>query len=786
MVVALRVVLPLQFDVVTHAREVDGRRGGVLVGVRHAAERREVDAVVRRGVERAGARVARAIFGGDVVLRAGRRRDRLRRAEDEAGIVGDGRLDRRAVRGRQFVLAVPVGMDVVLGVEAARDVVALSVVAVARRVEVGEVRAFRGEHPALDRVPHQRVERDDLCVLGGVVRLVQHRARDELRVRLLVQDLPDKVGPHGIQLRRRRAVGVEVVRAEHGEDEIDVAALVEHILDRIHRAGAVLGYQPLGADSRVPHPFLRHTDHVDNIIALDLPESLGNRLVPGGGEVLHERDAPVAVRAVVALRDGVARAEEVNALLRRGVVEVEPEASAAAFKVLRPHFHVRAVGAGCVEDGGERGGVHVQGTALPVHQEEAPLRRRGVVRRQRELRAGREHGRLDERQAELHGIVREPPRRAHVDTGDVEAAHLREGRRAVEHEDRRHGHAVAGGIGERLRYALGEADQGVRDKRRKRRRAIFRPVAGRCERGVRRARPHGGCEIGARGRGHVRVLHPTLDADEGIRRAGDVAEVRVVELADACPVERLRGYPVVAVNGERAHAKVARGCGADAPASVGEDDFRRREHRGIGEPAHDLKASVAVGAGGFQVVVEAVCVRPGFSDDVAGYCVRAGVVDGVELNVAINRVVIRRHLPNAAEVAPHMELLHRLLLALSVRDGERHVVERGAGGVHVDPHGLQCTRVLAHQLDVVAGLRDVRCLHGGRVGVRNTRCVLNIVLLMGGLQHAGSDESVEVRGGHVVRGAKNDRRTHPAGRRVLAVRRRERHQLRLQHGGSRR
>ena len=473
--------------------------------------------------------------------------------------------------------------------------------------------------------------------------------------------------------------------------------------------------------------------------------------------------------------------------MRGRVVQVEPEASAAARKILRPHLHVRAVRTGCIEERGECGVLHVKRAPVPVHQEEASLRRRGVLGRQRELRAGREHGRLDERQAELHGIVREPPRRAHVEAGYVKTAHLRERRRAVEHEDRRHDDPVAVGIGERLRHALGQQDPAVGDEAGKRRRAaVLRPVAGRRERGTRRAGPDGVREVGARGRGRVRVLHPELNADEGVGGRGDIALIGIVRLAHECPVNPLApAAAMVTEVGERSHAEVAvAGIVGVAPAAVAEQNLSSGKRRRVGELAYDLEASVAVGAAGVQVVVEAVRILPRIGNDVAIRRIRAGDVAGAELDVAIHRVVGGRHLLNAAEVAPHVELRHRLLLALRIRDGKRHVVERGTGRVHVDPHRLQCARVLAHEFDVVARLGDVICLHGGSACVRNLRCVLAVALRGGRLQHAGADESVEVRGRHVVRGAERHRRTHPAGRRVLSVRGRERHQLRLQYGGS--
>ena len=584
-----RGVPALQLDVVADAGDVRRGRRVVHEGVRHVAERRKAGAAVRRDVEHAGARHAREVLGGDVVLAAAcRLGDGLLRAELESGIVRDRAEDGGAVDVRHLVLARPVGMEVRLGEEAADDVVAARVVAVARRVEVREVRALRGERRARDGVADRRVERNHLRVLRLAVRDVHHRARDELHVRLLVQRLPHEVRPHGEQLLGGRAVGVDVVRADLGEDEIDVARAVEHGLDRVDRAAAVLRDEALPADAGVPHPLVGHHRAAD-VGAVDVPVALRDGRVPGGGELLHEARAPVAVGRVAALRDGVARAEDVDALLRRGVVEVEPEASAARLEVLGPHLHVRTLRARRVEDRVERGGVHVERAVVPRHQQEAPLRVRRVLGRERDLRARGERGRRDEPEGELRGIVDELAGGAHVKRGEVEAAHLRERGRAVHHERRgSEAHGVVADVREGRTGVLRKDERRVCERRR--RRVALGPVPGRREARVRRARPCVIGEVGAGG-GIVVVLHPEVDAHEGVGVGGDVARVPVVH---ARPVEiPVRGVAVVAVVGEGSHADRAVVGGRGTPAVVGEEDLARGEGVRIRELAHQLEAAVS-------------------------------------------------------------------------------------------------------------------------------------------------------------------------------------------------
>ena len=584
-----RGVPALQLDVVADAGDVRRGRRVVHDGVRHVAERREAGAAVRRDVKHAGARHARAVLGGDVVLAAARRLgDGLLRAELESGIVRDRAEDGGAVDVRHLVLARPVGMEVRLAEEAADDVVAARVVAVARRVEVREVGALQREHGARDGVADRRVERNHLFVLRRRVGDVHDRARDELHVRLPVQRLPHEVRPHGEQLLGGGAVGVDVVRADLGEDEIDVARAVEHRLDRVDRSAAALRYEALPADAGVPHPFLGHHRAAD-VGAVDLPVALRDGRVPGGGELLHEARAPVAVGRVAALRDGVARAEDVDALLRRGVVEVEPEASAARREVLGPNLHVRAVRAGRVEDRVERRGVHVERAGVPRHQEEASLRVRRVLGRERDLRAGSERGRGDEAEGELRGIVHDLARRAHVKRGEVEAADIRERRRAV-HQERRGGeaHGVVAHVREGLASVLRENERRVRKRRR--RRVVLGPVPGRCEGRVRSARPRVVGEVGAGG-GVVVVLHPEVDAHEGIGVGGQVERIPIVR---ARPVEiPVRGVAVVAVVGEGTHADRAVVGGRGTPTGVGEENLACGEGVRIRELAHQLEAAVS-------------------------------------------------------------------------------------------------------------------------------------------------------------------------------------------------
>ena len=239
----------------------------------------------------------------------------------------------------------------------------------------------------------------------------------------------------------------------------------------------------------------------------------------------------------------------------------------------------------------------------------------------------------------------------------------------------------------------------------------------------------------------------------------------------------------VAEVGQRAHADCARIGGRVAPAVVGEEDFARQHAVHFSILPHQLEASVALRPGRVKRVVEAAdAAGPRFREDVSRP-IPAAVVHGVELDVSLDGIVVRRDLLHAAEVAPHVELRHGLLLALRVRDGERHVRPRGAGRVHVDPQRLEGARVLAHELDVVAHLRDARLLHGRRVGVGYGVEVLRVAERGRRLDGTHAREAREVRGGHVVRRVEDDRRGRPRGRRVLARRRRERHQLRLDRGG---
>ena len=400
-------------------------------------------------------------------------------------------------------------MEVGRALEAAGDVRAVLVVAVARRVEVGEVHALRREHAALDRLAHHRVVGDDLRVLRGVGD-VNNRARDELRRRLLRDYLHHEVAPHGEERTGRLGVAVDVVRAELDEDEVHVARLVEEVLDGVDRAAAAVRDEALPADAGVADPLVGHRRAAD-VGALVVTVSLRDRLVARRRELLHEARAPVAVPAAV--RDGVAYGEDVHARLRRAVVEIEPQA-AALREVLGPNLRVVAARARRVEHRRQRRIVHVQRAVVPRHQQEASLRVRGVLRVKRDLRARRERGRREKAEGELRRVVGEPTRRAHVERGEVEAAHVVERRRAV--------HQKAGGA-ERNRVVADVREGGGRALRHEdrrigeacRRRPVLLPVADGVKRRIRRARPDVVRDDGAVGRGAV-VLHPELDLDGGV------------------------------------------------------------------------------------------------------------------------------------------------------------------------------------------------------------------------------------------------------------------------------
>ena len=379
----------------------------------------------------------------------------------------------------------------------------------------------------------------------------------------------------------------------------------------------------------------------------------------------------------------------------------------AAPKVLRPHLRVVAVRARRGEHGGQRGLVHVERSGVPRHQQEAALRVLRVLGRERDLRAGRERGRREKAEGELRRIVGEPARRAHVERGEVEAAHVVERRRAV--------HQKAGG-GERNRVPTDVRERGGRALRHedrrigeaRRRRPVLLPVADGVERRIRRARPDVVRDDGAVGRGTV-VLQPELDLDGGVGRSGNVRRVAGFRTVNKRPVERLATFNRRGV-GERPHADGAIAGGRVAPGVVGEEDFAGQHAVRFSELPHQLEAAVAGRAGRRERVVEAESIAPRFCDHVVAGAVGAAVVDGVELDVALHRVVVRGDLPDAAEVAPHVELRDGLLLALGVGDGQRHVRPRGTGRVHIDPQRLEGARVLAHNARETATRQRVQRL----------------------------------------------------------------------------
>ena len=781
--VALRVVPALQLDVVAHAGEVRDRRLRVFDGVRHETARREVDARVGGDVQHAGAGESGAVFRRHVVLRAARgRQPRFGGVQLKAGVVGDCAEDGGAVDVRHLVLARPVGVEVRRGVEAADDVVPLRIVAIAGRVEVGEIRALRREQASLDGVPDHRVEGDHLRVLRRGVGDIDHRAGDELHVRLLVQRLPHEVRP-GVVGRLGVASVVDVVRAEFHQHEIDVARLIQRRLDGIDGAAAAAGDDPLPADAGVVDPLVGHRRAAD-VMAVDGPEALRHRGVAGGGELLHQPRAPVAVGGVVALRDRVAHAQHVHPLFRRGVVEVEPEAAASGLQVLRPHLDVRAAGAGRVEDRGEVRVRHLQRAVVPRHQEEAPVRVRGVVGRERDLRAGGERGRRDEAEGELRRVVHEFAGGAHVEPGEVDAAHFREGRRAVRHEGRgREADGVVADVGECRIRVLRDEDRAARE--RGRRALARRPVAGRGERGVGRAGPHGVRQVGADGR--VVVLHPEVDADVRVGGGADVPQVRSLGVVDERPVQRpvrIVADADLRVVRERPHADRAGAGGGLPPVVVGEEDLARGEGVRVGELAHQLEAGVV--AGGVERVIEADRILPGFRDGIrGGRAAAVGVVERVEFDVPFDRVIVRGDGRNAAEVAPHVEFRDRLVLRLVGRDRERDVGPGRAGRVHVNPQRLQRAGVLPDQLDVVGDLRDAGLLHRRRVAVGDGVEVAGVAERGGRLHGADARVAGAVFDRDVVLRAERDGRARPGRGRVLAARRRQRHQLRLQQRRSR-
>ena len=126
-----------------------------------------------------------------------------------------------------------------------------------------------------------------------------------------------------------------------------------------------------------------------------------------------------------------------------------------------------------------------------------------------------------------------------------------------------------------------------------------------------------------------------------------------------------------------------------------------------------------------------------------------------------------------------MELRDGLLLLLREGDGEADVRPRRPGRVHVHPQGLEGAGVGPHELDVVRDLRDARFAHRRRVGVGDRADVLRVAERRRGLDAAHAREAGAVGGRDVVLRAERDRRTRPGRGIVLAVRRRERHQLRL-------
>ena len=198
MVIGKHCVFPLDFDVVAHAGEVRRRRTRGNVRIRRFAPGRYYVASFkrRRDVEDARLLEAGAERGGDVVLRAcSHGKPRFGRAALERRIVRERGKHGLAVRDGHLVFAGPVGVEILRCLEAPGYEGAVRVVAVARRVEIGEIRPLRRELAVGYRVADGLVEGEDLRILRRVVGDVHDRARDEFSVRLLREDLVRELLP---------------------------------------------------------------------------------------------------------------------------------------------------------------------------------------------------------------------------------------------------------------------------------------------------------------------------------------------------------------------------------------------------------------------------------------------------------------------------------------------------------------------------------------------------------------------------------------------------------------
>ena len=744
-------VLALQLDVVAHAQDVL-RRARAALHVRVIEQRLRA-----RGVDHARETESLAVDGGHVVHAAGGRARRDVRGQ----AARERKLDHAAVFLGDRVLARPVGMDVRRVVEVALDVVAAAVVARTGGIEVGEVDAARRERRAvLDRRLDAGVEGRDLRVLR-LVGDVDHGAADDLAAALR-EDLPDQLQPGGVEFLRRRPVAVDVVRADLEEQHVHVARLVELGLDGVQHAAARSGDEAASAHAGVPAPLLGHR-RARLVEALYLPQARGGRVKARRAELLHERDAPVAVGGLVALRDGVAHRQHAERRVEGRDVEVEPQAAAAPFQLLLVEGRAGARRAGRVEERGEVG-ARLERAVVPREQQEAPLRVGGVPGVERDLRAGGELRRGEQAEGRLRRVEGDPPGRAEVERREVERAHAGEGVGAVHVQRGVERHGVGRRIGERdgLRVR-GQVELRARE-------AACGPVGGVREARVGRARPRAVRVVRARRGG--RVLRPELDAHERIRRRVEVRRVaRAVQVGAVELVVRAEHLPV----GEGAEADGGIVGVAAAPAVERKKQLGRQHVLAVRELAEDLEAAVPARAGRVQRVVPVEHPRPVFAAGAGRVLRRPAVVDGVELDEARHGVVGRGDLPDPAVVAPHVELRDLLLLALRERDGQREAVEGGAGRVHVDPHRLHLARVLAHELDVVARLRDAALREVGSPGVRHEARVLLEVGVLAELQRGEFDEAVRVRGGDVVQRAVHARRERERlarARRAVGVRHR--------------
>ena len=525
-------------------------------------------------------------------------------------------------------------------------------------------------------------------------------------------------------------------------------------------------------------PFDGHFSAAD-VVALDGPEALGDGGEALRREELHQGRAPVAVGGVAPLRNRVAHAEDVERRLRAGIVEVEPEPSAAALKVLGVDLHVRPAGARSVEGRRERFGIHLHRAVVPRQEKEAPLGVRGVVWRERDLPALCEGRRRGEPEREAHRVVDYLAGRPDVESLQAEAARLREYRRAVRHEDGgAEIHGIVADVGELGRLPFREAHGLARERRR--RAPALGPVAGRGESAVRRTAPHGIRRVRARRR--AGILHPELDAPDAVSVRGKGRPV----LASGRGVgeralERLaRAEAEVTVVRESSDAYRVRAA-ARAPVVPREEYFAAGERALLGELAHDLEARMRPGR--TERVVEPEFAAPRICNGSGRRLVGAAVVEGRELDEPGDGIVVGGNGLHCPRIAPDMEFRHGGFLLLRGRDGHYHVVERASGGVHVDPEREMVARKRMDEIHVVAGLFDagLGCRRSERIP-RAVRAV-GVMLVDGGFESPHVHEAVAIGGGDVRLGAENRCGLRPGAGRILAGGSREREELSLERGG---